>query len=155
MLFLAALLSGKYQNGHTLLQVQQLFQSASAPDCPVPFDFIGRVEDFSAGWAALAAALGCSPSGLPYNRSFGHHQLKHTISNGANTPASLSEADPFGTARAIRAALYDQASQPLLRAVCWFLLPDYAIFRYQLPDVCTAAEPMLRKSLELAQEEYV
>lgn len=83
-----------------------------------PIDFVGRLEDLRADWAALRAAYAKHGLGdlVPYD--------KLELSAGGHS----SSRDPFGTRAGLQALLRRRTD--LRQAVCKLLTPDYTCFGY-------------------------
>ena len=88
-----------------------------------PVDFVGRVEELRADWAALRAAY--AQRGLVNLPSYEDLEL----SAGGHS----SSRDPFGTRAGLQALLHRRPD--LRQAVCKLLTPDYTCFGYP-QDAC-------------------
>lgn len=115
MMFLDNVFHGTCDNGNVLLQVQNMF----GPACESKFDFIGRLEDFDGDWKALGQEAGCD-GGLKWPFDLARKHEKYD----------------FGAEKAMRKALSMHKGK-LMRALCFWVLPDVVTFGYTLPPACS------------------
>lgn len=116
--FATSVFAGKFVNGHINRQVQFLLHHLK--ECPLNFDFVGRIETYNQDVQRLGEKVGCDPSTFGFDHGVGQH---------------LSSKDPFNTTRAMRAVL--QSRRSLMVELCRFYLLDYVLFNYSLPLVCS------------------
>lgn len=112
--FLENVLHGTCDNGHVLLQVQNLF----GPSCESHFDFIGKLERMENDWKQAGLEGGC-PRGLEWPVQ----------------PTHQSDEDDQGAEHAMR-ALLEKDDHHFLKVLCWWTLPDFIAFDYELPEPC-------------------
>lgn len=133
--FLDMVLHGGCDNGHVLLQAS----SFMGDDCESRFDYIGRLEHFADDWKNLSRVSGCETE-IPWDDDLYHHE---------------SETDAF-SAYLTQKTWEDLRSHNaiLLRMLCWWLLPDYAIFKYDMPPECSSVSTLAKlPSAETTQPE--
>jgi len=138
-------------NGHIVPQSEYILgMLGSVPgplgSCPVPFDFVGKLEDFDEDWARLGARLHCPPGSFLFNRSLGEHQSSLDSDHvgggmeGALSVFELREQDLDQRAAAKVASTMLNALHAnggaLMRMICWFYLGDFALFDYDIPEEC-------------------
>lgn len=122
--FMDNVFHGSCDNGHVLLQVQNLFGG----DCTSKFDYIGKLERFTEDWRGISEQAGCdTEKGLewPFN-------LTH-----------LTATQDFGAEQAMRKALAQHDGR-MMRALCFWVLPDLIVFGYKLPPACQDHEVLLQ-----------
>jgi len=127
--FLDVVFHGTCDNPHVISQAYILMNKA----CESKFDFIGKIENFDEDWAALSKQGGCEHS---LGWSDGH---KH----------ESQDAEYEKYEKAMRTALAAKG-HTLLVALCWWMLPDFALFDYELPPEC-ANHGGLRQALSVAR----
>jgi len=156
--FIRSVLRKGFYNYHVAPQVQ--FYAWHYRGGGLPFDFIGRVEDFASGWRHLENMTGCSGKLSKWDYTLGYHK---------------SQADPYSTTKAMRGLVDDESPAAwfdlgvdlngtksdttagvsklhtdslamkelllaqdgvALRVVCLLLLPDFYLLSYPLPKGC-------------------
>jgi len=127
--FVDIVFHGTCDNPHVLSQAYILMNKA----CESKFDFIGKIENFDKDWAALSKHGGCTSS--------------LTWSDGHEHKSQSSEYDKYEEVMltALRAN-----GATLFKALCWWMLPDFALFDYDLPPECASNEA-LRHALHEAK----
>lgn len=120
-LFLDNVFHGTCDNGHVLLQIQNMM----GPECESRFDYVGKLENFLPDWHQLGDVAGCTKK-LKWPREY-HHK---------------SDLADKGADVAMRAALAASGGK-LAQALCIWLLPDYIAFDYPLPAHCNRHADLL------------
>jgi len=112
--FLENVVHGTCDNGHVLLQVQNLF----AKECESHFDFIGKLEKLEEDWKQVGVEGGC-PGGLKWRTQ----------------PEHKSDVEDPGAEEAMQNFLA-RGHHRFLKVLCWWMLPDFIVFDYELPEPC-------------------
>uniref|UniRef100_A0A7R9YS28 Uncharacterized protein n=2 Tax=Chlamydomonas euryale TaxID=1486919 RepID=A0A7R9YS28_9CHLO len=85
--------------------------------------YVGRLEEIRSNWPHMLRVVGLAERDGPLPPGPDMSLCQHE-----------SSGDPHNTTAAAKAAL--AADSRLLRALCWVLLPDFAVFGYPLPRAC-------------------
>jgi len=123
--FLDRVFHGTCDNPHVLSQVYLL----TGNECESKFDFIGKLENFAHDWVSLGK--GWCEKDLRWLEN-----PEHDSQNPADAKYEV----------AMQKALRDNGNK-LFKALCWWLLSDFALFDYDLPPEC-ASDQDLSAALE-------
>jgi len=130
--FLDMMFHGNCDNPHILAQHYILTNKA----CESKFDFIGKLEQFDSDWAELSRRGGC-PQTMKWSDDYPKHDSQDP------------EYDKYELAmqRALK-----RNNNALFKALCWWMLPDFVIFDYELPHEC-ASDASLRRVVSMAMRD--
>jgi len=120
--FLDIVFHGTCDQPHVIPQSYILMNKA----CESKFDFIGKIENFDEDWKAVSKEGGCiKPMGRKNSEAPHESDLPKY---------EVYEKSMYEALRANDNALY--------KALCWWLLPDFALFDYSLPPECASADAL-------------
>jgi len=128
--FLDAVFHGTCDNPHVLSQAYILMNKA----CESKFDFIGKLENFEDDWATLSRKGGCT-----------------TKLGWFEDPKHESQDPQYKKYEVAMRNALTMNNNALFKALCWWMLPDFAIFDYDLPPECSSEEA-LHSALSAARE---
>lgn len=123
--FIDIAFKGACDNGHVLMQAANLMSI----ECESRFDFIGKLETFERDWQNMSMKAGCATP-MAFNRDLFHHE---------------SESDSLGAGKTMT-QLLNRRHHRHMKMLCWWLLPDFVLFDYELPDAC-ARDPEISRAL--------
>jgi len=118
--FLERVFRGTCDNPHVLSQAYLLAND----ECESKFDFIGKIENFEQDWVSLGKEWCVKDLEWPTNP-------EHDSQNPADAKYEV----------AMQKALRDNGNE-LFKALCWWLLPDFALFDYDLPPECASDQDL-------------
>eukprot|EP00434_Breviolum_minutum_P028420 symbB.v1.2.025142.t1/scaffold2424.1/size79531/4 len=147
-------------DGHVKPQVEYLGQSQG---CSIPMRFVGRVENITIDWPRMFHDAHCDQRnfdtalGLHPNDPRDRSSMEALIRNPSEEygPFALASTDEVTSAAtslqkrevASMQEVLTKSSALHLRTLCWIYLPDFAVFRYEPPQLCQE-EPALREILQ-------
>jgi len=130
-LFIESFLQGGGKDITASILPQAEYFAETAHNCSARISFIGKSESPADEWGRMIHDMGCDPTKIPYSNG-----TKTTSRRGqkANKTSSLLQVSSGATSGMEKTMKLDNGAY--LRAWCWFSMPDYVLFRYDLPAEC-------------------
>lgn len=120
--FVDLVVHGNCDNGNVLIQAHQLIGN----ECESRFDFVGKVEHMKRDWHRLSVVAGCD------------QDIDFQV------PEDLKQHDRENGAGGAMRAVLEKNGGALMRLLCWWSMPDFVLFDYELPDACKTDHKLMQ-----------